>query len=207
MTRLDPKRREERWTIAFDARSRKHPKPAHFKPAQSDGMSRAGWTGAVIELRRWLLLIVLATAFAIVVLWHRPRQPEVITSAPRIETVDAQFSQCSFGRTRACVTDGDTIRIGSRRIGLVGFDTAEARGQCDYERALAERSAIFLQRWLNRGPFEMRIEGHASVDPYDRDLRTITRKKPDGSIEMLSDFMIKEGGARRYFGGRRNGWC
>lgn len=123
------------------------------------------------------------------------------------ERVDAQFGRCGDGSVH-CVIDGDTIRIGPRRIRLTGFDAPERAARCEAERVAAERAAVALQGWLNRGPFVMRVEfGGTRVDRYGRDLRAVLRRLIGGEIDALSRYMVEGRYARRYGGGARAGWC
>ena len=123
------------------------------------------------------------------------------------EEVEARFVRCGSGRGPACVVDGDTFRLGERRIRIVGIDTAERDAQCAAEAAMAEASTLALLDWLNRGPFTMTARADDPVDRYGRELRIIRRVLPDGSEENLADWMRQNGGARGYWGEGRGGWC
>lgn len=46
-----------------------------------------------------------------------------------------------------------------------------------------------------------------TTDRYGRALRSVVRLRPDGSEDRLADYMQREGGARGYWGGFRDGWC
>lgn len=122
------------------------------------------------------------------------------------EWVTERFGRCD-GNSFGCVVDGDTIRLGSRRIRLIGFDTPETNARCEEEALAAERATQALQNWLNLGAFEMVGDGKRDMDRYDRELRIIQRPRPDGSTEQVSSYMIDSGLARPYRGGRRPGWC
>jgi endonuclease YncB( thermonuclease family) len=120
-----------------------------------------------------------------------------------VEQVAARFSRCAEGRAVHCVVDGDTIRIGDRRIRLVGFDAPEKNARCEAERLGAARATAALQDWLNRGPFTMRVEaGTDRTDRYGRDLRAALREEG-----ALSGYMVGGNLARSYGGGSRGGWC
>ena len=123
------------------------------------------------------------------------------------ERVDAHFTRCGPGRGHACVIDGDTFKIGQRKIRVIGIDTAEVDAQCPAEAAMAERATAELQRLLNQGPFTMVGRFAGSTDRYGRDLRAITRLRPDGSEQSIAEDMRNSGLARRYLGGFRGGWC
>jgi len=122
------------------------------------------------------------------------------------ERVDARFGKCGEGGPY-CVVDGDTIRIGERRIRLVGFDTPEKNSRCQAERVGAERATQALQGWLNRGPFVMSVNAVRATDRYGRELQVISRDAGSGSSEALSGYMVGNDFARDYGGGRRAGWC
>ena len=42
----------------------------------------------------------------------------LLATAP--ERIDEQFTRCGRGRGRACVIDGDTIKLGERKIRIIG---------------------------------------------------------------------------------------
>lgn len=100
----------------------------------------------------------------------------------------------------ACtVTDGDTIRCGSERIRLMGYDTPElSQPQCQGELHAALAAKYRLRRLMSGG-FTLRREGH------DRYGRTLARLFVGG--RDVADIMVEEGHARYYDGGRRRGWC
>src|SRR4030095_13430641 len=77
------------------------------------------------------------------------------------ERVNERFTRCGRGRGHACVIDGDTIKLGDRKIRIIGIDTPEVDAQCPEEARLAEKAAAELKRLLNQGPFRMsgRIDG------------------------------------------------
>jgi micrococcal nuclease len=131
--------------------------------------------------------------------------PALLSTDP--ERVDAQFSRCGPGRARACVIDGDTFKMGNRKIRIIGIDTAEVDARCPAEAAQAEAATAELQRLLNQGPFEMVGRVAGSRDRYGRDLRALRRVRPDGSVQSIAEDMRASGLARRYLGGLRGGWC
>jgi micrococcal nuclease len=65
------------------------------------------------------------------------------------------------------------------------------------------------QALLNQTAFEMVAPVYSGKDRYGRDLRTITRKGPDGSEQSIAAEMRASGLARRYLGGFKGGadWC
>jgi endonuclease YncB( thermonuclease family) len=123
--------------------------------------------------------------------------------AARPERIDATFTRCGVGRpSPGCVIDGDTFRLGDRRVRLVGIDAPElAEPRCAAERALAERSADRLTAMLNEAPFELIAHRFHGRDRFGRDLRLIVR--PGQSI---GDRLTAEGLAHRYYGMKRR-WC
>ena len=126
---------------------------------------------------------------------------------PAPEQISGEFAQCGAGGAPLCVTDGDTFRIGARRVRVVGIDTAEKRARCSGEREAALRSTLALQQWLNRGPFTMQPNPARAVDRYGRELQIVARASESGRPEPLAEWMQAEGGAREYGGGARSGWC
>lgn len=130
--------------------------------------------------------------------------PAFLSSEP--ETVDERFTQCGVGRSHACVVDGDTFRLGKRRIRIVGIDAPEIEGQCESERTLAGAATVKLTALLNEGPFVMTGRLDDMKDRYGRDLRVLTRTGPDGSTQSIASEMRESGLARRYIG-RKLSWC
>ena len=126
---------------------------------------------------------------------------------PAPEQVSGEFAQCTANGAPLCVVDGDTFRIGARRVRVVGIDTAEKRARCDGEREAALRSTLALQQWLNRGPFTMQPNPARATDRYGRELQIVARASEGGRPEPLAEWMQAEGGAREYGGGARSGWC
>jgi endonuclease YncB( thermonuclease family) len=130
--------------------------------------------------------------------------PALLSSDP--EQVDDQFTRCGPGRGHACVIDGDTFKLGSRKVRIIGIDAPEVHGQCAEEMRLAETATAKLQDLLNEGPFEMVapiVRGH---DQYGRDLRALRRTRADGSMQSIADDMRSSGLAHRY-AGFKIGWC
>ena len=130
--------------------------------------------------------------------------PAFLSTEP--ERVDLIFTKCGAGRSRACVVDGDTFRIGRRRIRIVGIDAPEVQGQCQAERDLAARSTERLRSLLNEGPFVMTARIDDMTDRYGRELRVLTRERADGSRQSIAADMREAGLAARYLG-RKADWC
>ena len=132
------------------------------------------------------------------------RAPAFLSTEP--ERVDAFFGRCRVDRTPACVVDGDTLRLGKRRIRIVGIDAPELDGQCPRERELAARSAARLQQLLNAGPFLMSTRLDQQRDRYGRELRSLWRERPGGAEQSIAAEMRSSGLAARYLG-RKASWC
>jgi endonuclease YncB( thermonuclease family) len=130
--------------------------------------------------------------------------PAFLSSEP--ETVDERFGRSGVDRSHACVVDGDTFRLGKRRIRIVGIDAPEVEGQCRSERNLAAAETVKLQALLNDGPFVMTGRLDDMKDRYGRDLRVITRHLPDETARSIAADMRQAGLARRYVG-RKLSWC
>lgn len=120
------------------------------------------------------------------------------------QLVRLNFPLCSApGFTANCVVDGDTLRIGERRIRLTGFDAPEIDGECQNESDLAIAATNTLHRWLVLGPFEWDGGAAPPRDQYGRELRSARRRD-----EYLADVMIEAGLAESdgwSLGG--NHWC
>ncbi|APE27205.1 thermonuclease family protein [Aurantiacibacter gangjinensis] len=107
------------------------------------------------------------------------------------EDVEMAFPPCAApGFAANCVVDGDTIRIGERRIRLTGYDAPEIDGACDAESELARTARAELARWLALGPFQLDGGADPPRDRYGRELRAARRLSPSGDVQLLSDHMI-----------------
>ena len=132
--------------------------------------------------------------------------PSFLSTDP--EPVSETFSRCGPGRSHACVIDGDTFKLGERRIRIIGIDAPETHpSRCPEEARLGEQATVMLQGLLNQGPFEMVGRIYGDKDRYGRDLRAIERKRPDGRMQSVAEDMRAAGLARRYLGGFKTGWC
>ncbi len=128
--------------------------------------------------------------------------PPIGPTATRPERIEARFTRCGQGRSMACVVDGDTFRLGQRRVRLIGIDAPELDGaKCAAERALGERAADRLLSMVNQGEFDLVGHRFHNRDNHGRDLRLARR----GSIS-LGKQLTDEGLARRYFGVKQD-WC
>ena len=142
-----------------------------------------------------LLLVLLAVAGALQ--WWRTPAP----GAP--ERVDQFFTRCGQGSSFACVSDGDSFRLGKRKIRIRGIDAPESgeKARCEAERVKAEQAAEALLAWLNRGAFMMTAKSGDARDQYGRDLRIVTR---DG--RTVDEVLIGKGLAHRYVN-HKTSWC
>jgi endonuclease YncB( thermonuclease family) len=131
--------------------------------------------------------------------------PAFLSTDP--DRVAEHFTRCGPGRGHACVIDGDTFKIGQRKVRIIGIDAPELHARCPAEAHLAEQATVRLQALLNQGPFEMVGRIDDMTDRYGRDLRLIRRKRADGSYQSIADDMRESGLARRYLGGFKSGWC
>ena len=128
--------------------------------------------------------------------------PPVGPIATRPERIEAIFTRCGRGRSMACVVDGDTFRLGQRRVRLVGIDAPELKGaRCAAERALGERAADRLLALVNQGDFDLVGHRFHDRDNHGRDLRVARR----GDVSF-GDVLTDEGLARPYFGPKQS-WC
>lgn len=183
---------------------RRRQQPGPVLPAHRwQGISRGRrlWSA----LGPWLLLaIVLLLWMALDPALVEP--PAILSGEP--EKVSGQFTRCGPGRGTFCVVDGDTIKLGERKIRIVGIDAPELHPSlCAEEARLGEAASADLQRLLNQGDFVMigRIGG--ARDYYGRELRALERNRPDGSVQSVAEDLLTSGHVRRYLGGLRGGWC
>jgi micrococcal nuclease len=124
----------------------------------------------------------------------------LVATAP--ERVDERFTRCGPGRGHACVIDGDTFKLGQRKIRIIGLDAPETHPpRCPAEAALGETATARLQALLNEGPFEMVGSRADMTDRYGRELRTLTR-----GGRSIAGQLVEEGVVRRYLG-YKLGWC
>ena len=146
----------------------------------------------------WIVPLLLVAGAMLNPAYIRPFGP--FAAAP--ERVTAKFTLCGPGRGAACVADGDTFKLGARKIRITAIDAPElASPLCPAEAALARRSADRLRALLNEGPFEMDAHRFHRVDNYGRELMDIRR-----GGKSIGDQMIAEGLAHRYIVSKES-WC
>lgn len=191
--------RKRRWT---KARHYGHLDPRTHVTAAGVARETMGW---LRKLRPFILGAILLSIWPAV----DPAlvgPPAFLASAP--ETVSESFTRCGRGRGHACVIDGDTFKIGERRIRVIGIDAPETHpARCAEEARRGEDATARLQALLNEGPFEMAGWAHNRRDRYGRELMAITRQRPNGSEQSIAADMRESGLARMYTGGFRMGWC
>ena len=167
---------------------------------------RGGPVGrSIVALRPWVLLIVLAS------LWYgldfEPLKPLPLLSTEP-ERVSGNFTRCGPGRGTFCVIDGDTFKLGERKVRVLGVDAPELHPpRCPLEAQRGEAATAALQLLLNQGPFTMVAKLNDQQDQYGRDLRSLSRVRADGSVQLIATDLIAGGTVRRYLGGTRGGWC
>ena len=146
------------------------------------------------------MLLLFAAALWV---WQNPgwMAPPVILSTGD-ERIEAGFTRCGRGRGPACVVDGDTFKLGTRKIRIAGIDAPEVNpARCPAESALGERSTAALQAWLNRGPFTMRGWAHRPADQYGRELMSVARGNTDVGEELV------RAGLAKPYSGSKSDWC
>ena len=105
------------------------------------------------------------------------------------------------------MVDGDTFKLGQRKIRIVGIDAPETHSaKCPDEARLGEAATAELMRLLNQGPFDMAGRIDDMSDRYGRDLRVVTRTQSDGTTQSIAEDMRASGLAHRYLG-RKSNWC
>ena len=195
-------RYRRRWTKAQHYRA---PKPLRFWP---DPKKQVTARGLLRETLFWLRPVMLLAG--IIILWPT-LDPALIEPPPFLqaarEPVSATFTRCGLGRSWACVIDGDTFKLGDRKIRIIGIDTPETHpSRCAEEARLGELATVKLQHLLNERPFEMVGRIDDQKDHYGRDLRVIRRLRGDGGYQNMAEELRQAGLARWYAGGRRP-WC
>ena len=85
------------------------------------------------------------------------------------------FTRCGPGRGTACVIDGDTFKLGQRKVRIVGIDAPETHpASCPEDARMGEAATFEWMRLLNQGPVTMNGRIDDSRHHYARDLRERT---------------------------------
>ncbi|MEN3972238.1 thermonuclease family protein [Sphingomicrobium sp. XHP0235] len=176
----------------------------HRRFARRPGGMRRRRRGGFEALRTVTMLVVLLCLYAL-------SEPALVPTGgvfvAERERVAERFTLCGPGRGHACVIDGDTIKLGKRKVRLIGLDAPELiHPRCEREARLAKSAQEQLLRLLNGGAFVMLADRRDSVDRYRRDLRRLVRPRQDGSEEDIAELMIAQGLAARYVGMKAD-WC
>ncbi|WP_265528629.1 thermonuclease family protein [Sphingomicrobium marinum] len=148
---------------------------------------------------RSFVLVALLVGLAVASEWYLSRPVAE-------ERIDARFTMCGPGRGHACVVDGDTIKLGERKIRMLGIDAPEvAEPRCAAERERGIAAAARLLDLLNSGPVWLVMTAERDHDDYGRDLRRIEVDYGTGR-ERIGDVLVREGLAARYDGAKAD-WC
>lgn len=155
--------------------------------------------------RPFLLLAVLAGLF---VVNESEALPPVGPLASDREVVERSFTRCGRGRGYACVIDGDTFKLGDRKIRIAGINAPELKDpRCAEETRLAEQATAKLQQLLNQGAFTMVANRLDRTDRYGRELRRLSRSLPGGETQSIGAELREAGLAHPYLGHLEPGWC
>lgn len=194
--------RKRRWTRPVDYIPAERLNRRRVKPLARPRSSLTRWFVAV---RPWFLTAIL------LLLW--PTLDPALVEPPALlatdpEVVSGPFTRCGPGRGKDCVIDGDTFKLGERKVRIIGIDAPETHpARCPEEARLGEGATAELQRLLNQGPFTMIGRVDDMQDRYGRELRALSRMRADGSSQSIAADMMASGTVRRYLGGLRGGWC
>jgi endonuclease YncB( thermonuclease family) len=162
-------------------------RPPSFRPRR-----RGVWRAALLVPLLLLIGALLDPALM------KPRG--LLADAP--ERVGDRFTLCGPGRGHACVIDGDTFKLGSRKIRITGIDAPElSNARCPQEAALGVRARDRLRDLLNQGSFTMTAHRLQRTDAYGRELMAVERQGVD-----LGQRLIDEGMAHHYLGSKGS-WC
>lgn len=196
--------------IPFRRRKHRWAKVRAYKPV----LSNAQWQGTnkrrrvarlLTAWRPWVLLVGLMGMWY----YYDPgliEPPALLANKP--EPVAGIFTRCGPGRGTNCVIDGDTFKLGERKVRIIGIDAPEMHPpRCEQEQLKGEAATAALQYLLNQGPFAMVGRVGGGRDMYGRDLRSLSRTKTDGSIQSIANAMLATGTVKSYLGGLRGDWC
>jgi endonuclease YncB( thermonuclease family) len=158
-------------------------------------------------VRRVRSVIVLLVLFAIAagLQWMNRRSPHDPVAPERVDEI---FTVCGIGSSFACVHDGDSFRLGARKIRVRGIDAPEVGegAKCESERAKAIVARDALRDLLNQGPFVMTAKPGDVRDQYGRELRNLTRTGKGGKVVDMERGLVVRGLVHEYRG-RKTSWC
>ena len=194
------RKRKKSWTRPEDYGRVLPTRTWRGEPGRGHGRLARLWRAG----RWWLALIALAGLWVVYRDAARFDPPAFLEGQP--VKVDGAFTRCGQGPSALCVVDGDTLKLGERRVRIVGLDAPEAEARCAAEAEGAERASAVLLRWVNAAPFELvpRIDG--PTDKWGRELMT-ARREARGRSETAAEVLIEAGVARPYTGDARLEWC
>ena len=132
--------------------------------------------------------------------------PGFLSSDP--ERISEHFSRCGPGRSYACVIDGDTFKLGQRKVRIIGIDAPETHpANCPEEARLGERQTAEIAGPPQPGIFRARRSGLRQAGPlWPRP--PLGAANPAGrGMQLIADDMRASGLAHRYLGGYKPGWC
>ncbi len=100
------------------------------------------------------------------------------------------------------VVDGDTVKAHGVKYRLVGFDTPETyQPKCDYEKARGHEATMRVRTLIAEAKI-VDLVVLPGRDKYGRGLARLFVRGQD-----VGQFLISEGMARAYDGGKRASWC
>lgn len=135
------------------------------------------------------VLILILSAIAIANAKEKPILGPVITMVTRVYDGDTFFIE-AHPWPKFYVKTSVRIR---------GMDAPEIRGKCQNEKNMAKKSRDVLEEMLQDGAILFDI----GEDKYGRTLARVE----DARGRNVAAFLIEEGLARKYDGGKREGWC
>jgi len=191
--------RRKRWTRAND----------YARHGSRHGFTVRGFLRDLWYWLKWIRPFVLAGILGVTWVHQDPllmEPPAFLSTDP--EPITTHFTRCGPGRGYACVIDGDTFKLGDRKIRMIGIDAPETHpARCPEEARLGELATGKLQTLLNAGPIELVAPSYGEKDSYGRDLRVVRLMNANGSTTSIAGEMRDSGLARRYAGGFKRSWC
>ena len=198
-----PFRDKRRWTRSEDyGNDSGSPGKGPGRPPQKPRRSKWRWPKA------WFFWLVASIGIGLWVAEDPALMEPPAALATEPEKVDADFTRCGKERGANCVIDGDTIKLGARKIRVIGIDAPEtSKPGCAAEAEMGEKATAHLQRLLNQGPFVMVGRIDQPTDKYGRELRALKRSSEQGEVQLIASEMIASGTVRAYRGDFRKSWC